>query len=219
MHTIYNIVSGPLAVLAFMIFIGGIVYRLLDMIFMTWKKERFIFSYMSLKYGLRSIYHWLIPFGTVNWKRHPYLTVVTFLFHICLIVTPIFLLSHIVLWEESWNIDWVAIPNGLADIMTVIVIASCGFFLARRLKEEDVKFLTSTSDYILLAIVAAPFITGFIAYHQLFSYQLFHILHILTGEIMLVAIPFTRLSHMIFAPFTRAYIGSEFGGVRGAKDW
>ena len=36
------------------------------------------------------------------------------------------------------------------------------------------------------------------------------------GEIMLVAIPFTRLSHMIFSPLTRAYMGSEFGKVRHA---
>jgi hypothetical protein len=45
------------------------------------------------------------------------------------------------------------------------------------------------------------------------------IIHILSGEIMLVAIPFTRLSHMIFFAFTRGYMGSEFGAVRHAKDW
>jgi nitrate reductase gamma subunit len=45
------------------------------------------------------------------------------------------------------------------------------------------------------------------------------VLHIVTGEIMLAAIPFTRLSHMFYAPFTRAYIGSEFGAVRHARDW
>jgi hypothetical protein len=36
---------------------------------------------------------------------------------------------------------------------------------------------------------------------------------------MLVAIPFTRLSHMLFSIFTRAYMGSEFGKVRHAQDW
>ena len=45
------------------------------------------------------------------------------------------------------------------------------------------------------------------------------IAHIVSGEIMLIAIPFTRLSHMIFSPLTRAYMGSEFGNVRHAKDW
>jgi nitrate reductase gamma subunit len=45
------------------------------------------------------------------------------------------------------------------------------------------------------------------------------IAHILAGEVMLVAIPFTRLSHMVFSPLTRAYMGSEFGKVRMARDW
>jgi len=45
------------------------------------------------------------------------------------------------------------------------------------------------------------------------------ILHILSGEIMLMAIPFTRLSHMLFFWFTRAYMGCEFGLVRNARDW
>jgi nitrate reductase gamma subunit len=103
--------------------------------------------------------------------------------------------------------------------MTLIVIAACVFFLVRRLVNPEVKYVTSASDYILLAIVAAPFITGFLAYYQWFDYQTLMVLHIFAGEVMLVAIPFTRLSHMLFAPLTRAYMGSEFGGVRHARDW
>lgn len=45
------------------------------------------------------------------------------------------------------------------------------------------------------------------------------IVHILSGEFMLIIIPFSRFSHMIFAPLTRAYAGSEFGNVRNARDW
>ena len=183
------------------------------------KKENFIFSYMSFKYSFRSIFHWIVPFVAENWKRHPWLTLVTFSFHICLILTPIFLLSHMILWDASWNLSWWSLPDALADVMTVVVIASCGFFLVRRMVSPEVQFVTDASDYIILAIVAAPFLTGFLAYHQWFAYRFFVICHILSGEIMLAAIPFTRLSHMLFSPLTRAYMGSEFGKVRHAKDW
>jgi nitrate reductase gamma subunit len=44
-------------------------------------------------------------------------------------------------------------------------------------------------------------------------------LHILAGEILIALIPFTRLSHALFVLFTRAYMGSEFGAVRNARDW
>jgi len=219
MHTLYEWLTGPLAWLAFLIFIGGCLYRLVAMLVLVKKKERFIFSYMSWKYSLRSIFHWVIPFATTNWKRHPVLTIMTFAFHICLIVTPIFLLAHIILWDEAWNISWWALPDGLADIMTLVVIGACIFFLVRRISLPEVQYVTSASDYLILLIVAAPFVTGFIAYHQWLNYPFFLNLHIFSGEILLVAIPFTRLSHMIFSVFTRAYMGSEFGGIRHAKDW
>jgi nitrate reductase gamma subunit len=219
MHSLYNIVSGPLAWLAFAIFIGGSIYRLISLMVLVRKKEPFIFSYMSLKFSLRSILRWSTPFATENMRKHPVLTIVAFAFHVCLILTPVFLLAHVTLVDESWNLSWWTLPDGAAEIMTLIVIAGCVFFLVRRLVSPEVQYVTSASDYIILAIVAAPFITGVIAYYQWFGYQFFMILHILSGEIMLVAIPFTRLSHMWFAPLTRAYMGSEFGGIRHARDW
>lgn len=219
MHSLYNFVSGPLVWLAFIVFIGGCLYRLITLIVLVHKKEKFIYSYMSWKYSLRSIVRWSTPFATENMRRHPAMTIVAYVFHICLILTPIFLLAHVTLVDESWDLSWWTLPDALAAIMTLLVIGACVFFLVRRLVNPEVQYVTSASDYILLAIVAAPFITGFLVYYQWFGYQTLLILHILSGEIMLVAIPFTRLSHMLFAPLTRAYMGSEFGGVRHAKDW
>ena len=100
-----------------------------------------------------------------------------------------------------------------------MVIIGCLFFLVRRITLPEVRYLTSASDFVLLFIVAAPFITGFWAYHQFAGATVATILHMLFGEILLASIPFTRLSHMFFFPFTRGYIGSEFGAVRFAKDW
>ncbi len=219
MHDVYNFVSGPLVWVAFIVFIAGSLYRVISLIMLVNKKEKFIFDYMSFKYSLRSIIRWSIPFATVNWRKHPVLTVVTFAFHICLIVAPLFILAHSVLIDESWNISWWSFSDTIGDIMTVIVIAGSIFFLIRRVVLPEVKFVTSASDYVILAIVAAPFITGFIAYHQWFAYPNMMIFHIISGEIMLMAIPFTRLRHMLLSPFTRAYMGSEFGGVRHSKDW
>jgi len=128
-------------------------------------------------------------------------------------------LAHVILLDESYNISWWNLPEGVADWMTIIVIAGCIFFLYRRLTDPVVKNVTDGSDYLLLAITALPFITGFIAYHQLFAYKTILIIHILAGEIMLIAIPFTRLSHMLFFVFTRSYFGSEQGHVKHSKDW
>jgi len=219
MNELYRLATGPLAWAAFIIFIGGSLFRLIHLLVLVHRKEKFIYTYMSFKFSLRSILHWLTPFGTTNWRLHPWLTVVTFAFHICLVLTPIFLLAHIVLWDEAWSIRWWALPDWLAIVMTVIVIAGCGFFLIRRRVTPEVAYVTSASDYLILFLTAAPFLTGLIAYFQWFDVRLFTLLHVLTGEAMLIAVPFTRISHMLFAPLTRAYMGSEFGGIRHARDW
>ena len=219
MDAVYIFVSGPLVWVAFILFFGGCLFRLIHLIILVHRKEKFIYSYMSLKYSLRSILHWSTPFATDNMRKHPWLTIVAFAFHICLLLTPIFLLAHVILIDEAWNVSWWTLPGGATQVMTLIVIGGCVFFLVRRLVKPEVNYVTSASDYVMLAIIAAPFVTGFIAYYQLFEYPIVMLLHVLAGEVMLVAIPFTRLSHMLFAPLTRAYMGSEFGGIRHAKDW
>lgn len=219
MDELYRLATGPLVWVAFGMFIGGSLFRLIHLLALVHRKEPFIYSYMSLRFGLRSILHWLTPFGTANWRLHPWLTIVTFAFHLCLVVTPIFLLAHIVLWDETWNVRWWALPDGLAIVMTGVVIAGCVFFFIRRRITPEVAYVTSASDYLILLLTVAPFLTGLIAYYQWLDVRLFTLLHVLTGEAMLIAVPFTRISHMLFAPLTRAYMGSEFGAIRHARDW
>lgn len=219
MYTVYSFVTGPLAWIAFAVFIAGSIIRFAMLYSLARKKDGMVFQYMNFKFALRSIVHWIIPFGSRNMRHHPAMTIVTFIFHICLILVPIFLFAHIVLWHESFNIDWIALPNRAADVMTLLVVGSCIFFGARRLMLNEVKYLTTWMDFAILIVVAAPFITGFWVYHQWAGSATMTIVHIVSGELMLVIIPFTKLFHMFLFPFTRGYIGSEFGAVRKAKDW
>ena len=91
--------------------------------------------------------------------------------------------------------------------------------MIRRLIRPEVRFVTYASDYILLLIVALPFISGLWSVYQFPGYSYALLIHILSGQVMLMAIPFTRFIHMVFGAFSRIYTGSEFGGVRLARDW
>lgn len=219
MNAFYDLVTGPLAWAAGLVFIGGIIFRLYQAYISARDKDRMVLDYFNLKYSLRSILHWSTPFATANMREQPVMTVFTFVFHICAIISPLFVSGHIQLLDENFNIGWPTLPDHVVDIMTGLVLIACLYFLWRRIGKPEVKYLTSPMDFVILAIVAAPFLTGFLAYHQIFSYDLMISLHIFSGEVLLIAIPFTRLNHMIFAPLTRAYIGSEFGAVRHVRDW
>jgi nitrate reductase gamma subunit len=216
--SLYNFLRGPLVWVAFIIFVGGSIYRLRSLILLA-KKEKVVYPYMDLKFSLRSLLHWFIPFYSRNWRLRPVMTIVTFLFHIGLVFTPIFLLSHNVLWHESWGITWWTIPESLGDLLTIGVVGTSIFFFLRRIFAPEVRFVTFANDYLILAIAFLPFITGFLAYHQwLLPHKTMVILHMLFGEIMLIAIPFTRLGHMLYFFLTRAYMGSD-QGFRHSMDW
>lgn len=219
MNSLYQFVSGPLAWASFALFIGGSAWRLFSLARLARKKDVYVYEYFSLACALRSIGHWIVPFMNESSRKNPALTAVAFVFHLFLLIAPLFVIGHVAMVDKAFGLSWATLPDGVADAMSFAVVGACIFFAVRRLIVPEVQYVTSASDYAILLLAAAPFATGILAYHQVFGAQFMTILHILSGEAMLVAIPFSRLSHMLYAPLTRAYIGSEFGAVRHARDW
>jgi len=216
--SIYNLVRGPFVWIAFLVFIGMSVYKVRRLYLMA-KNEKVVLPSIKIEAAGRSILHWIVPFGSRNWRLKWPVTITTFVFHIGLIFTPIFLLSHNILWYESWGISWWSLPEKVADIMTVLVIITSIVFFLRRIFAPEVRFVTSSDDLLILAISFFPFLTGFMAYHSfILPYKAMLILHILFGEAMLIAIPFTRLAHMFYFFMTRSFMGSQAAGW-GGKDW
>ncbi|MEW6443805.1 MAG: TmcC family electron transfer complex membrane anchor subunit [bacterium] len=214
----YEFVRGPLVWVAFLVLVLGTAYRMVS-VFRMAQKEKGVLAYMNGKYGLRSILHWVIPYASRNTRLHPAFTFLSFLFHVCLLVTPLFLLGHVMSWSESWGVSWWTLPEGLSDVMTIAVIAVVIVFALRRIVDPVARYVTSLSDYLVLAVVVAPFVTGLLARYQVADYRTVLTIHIVTGVVWLAAIPFTRLVHMLLFPLSRAYMGSESGFVRHAKDW
>ncbi|MGD8395405.1 MAG: respiratory nitrate reductase subunit gamma [Candidatus Eiseniibacteriota bacterium] len=214
----YEFASGPLVWIAFAIFVGGSAYRIVSTVREA-RKDKVVLPYMSWKYGLRSILHWIVPFGARNMRLRPFFTVMSFVFHACLVLTPVFTLGHVSLWRQSWGLSWWTLPGGLSTLMTVIVVSGSIVFALRRLADPTVRYVTTPSDFFLLAVVVAPFATGLMAYFQVLDYTTILVVHIWSGALWLAVVPFTRIVHMIFFPLTRGYMGSEFGFVRNARDW
>jgi nitrate reductase gamma subunit len=214
----YEFVTGPLVWVAFVGFFGGLAYRFVTMARLA-RRERVVVPTFDLWYGVRSLLHWIVPFANRNTRMNPLFTVVSFAFHACLLITPLFVMGHAVLWETSWGVRWWSLPEGVADVMTLVVVFGCIFFAVRRLVRPEVRNVTSAADFGLILVVAAPFVTGFVAHQQWLPYRPMLIAHVITGALWLLLIPWTRLVHMIWFALSRAYMGAEFGSVRHARDW
>jgi nitrate reductase gamma subunit len=125
----------------------------------------------------------------------------------------------VLLWKESWGVQWWTLPDSLSKVMTIIVILGGIAFVVRRIGNPTVRLVTSAGDFVLVVLVLAPFVTGLMAYYQVFDYNVIITVHQWAGAVWLAMIPFTRVVHMLYFPLTRAYMGSEFGFVRNARDW
>lgn len=205
----YEFVRGPMAWTAFSVSIVATLVRLFILMGRARRIQR-MHPAKSFRGGFKSIFRGLLPFGLGAMRQQPVLGAVTFIFHLCVLITPVFLLAHIILIYESWQIQWVSLPDTLADIMTVIVIAGTLYFAARRLFRQEVREVTDVSDWALLIVVNGIFLTGLLAFHHWGPYRPLLITHILLGEILLLMIPFTKLMHMVLFFFTRGYLGAEY---------
>jgi nitrate reductase gamma subunit len=214
----YEFVSGPLVWIAFVGFVAGCLYKIITTARLA-RKDRVVYPTFNTRYGARSLLHWVVPFASTNMRARPVYSLLSYVFHICVVVTPVFLMGHAVLWQTSWGVRWWSLPEGVADVMTLVVVFACLAFMIRRLARPEVRNVSYLSDFLLALVVMAPFLTGFVAHRQWLPYQPMVIAHIVSGVVFLLVIPWTRLVHMIWFAFTRAYMGSEFGAVRHARDW
>lgn len=219
MNAFLSFIMGPMVWISAAVFIFGLGLKVYLIVREVRARESFIFSYLTLYHSIRSICAWSIPFFPRSTRNQPVFYGVSYCFHLSLFIVPLFFSGHIVLIDQAFHLSWPALDDMAADILTLVIIGALIFFACRRVIVPDVKYLTSAKDFFLLIIVLMPFLTGFLAYHQVFFYEWIMVAHVLSGELMLIIIPFSRLSHMVTGPLIRAYTGSEFGNVRHARDW
>ncbi len=215
----YHFLTGPALWIVFAVFIGGLMTRLAFLIGLSRERDRVFYNHADLTWGFKSIFYWIIPWGSDAMRRQPVFAFMVFLLHIALLAVPLFLNAHNLLWHEAFGISLPSLPDTVADGLTVALIGAGIFLLVRRIVRPEVRILTSTWDYTLLILTLLPFVTGLCAYHQWGDYPTMLLLHILSGQVLLILIPFTKLGHMLLFFFTRAFIGFEMGGRRKARSW
>lgn len=150
---------------------------------------------------------------------HPVMTALTVTFHALLFATPLLLLAHNRLLAESIGFGLPHLPDGVADVMTVLFLLCGAAFLCRRVFLRRVRAITTLYDYVVLLATLLPFVTGFFAYHQIGDYRTMIAVHVIAGEVMLVLVPFTRLGHALFFFLYRFLLGGEYGFGQGRRAW
>jgi nitrate reductase gamma subunit len=147
---------------------------------------------------------WLIPLGRLR-NRWVY-SLTTLLFHAGVILVPVFLAGHIALWEKGLGIAWPGLPNSVATVLTLAVLATILAIVVQRVWAGDSRALGRFQDYALPLFIAVPFATGFLVMHPAwnpFNRDPTLLVHVLSADLLIFLVPLTKLSHMILLPLTQ----------------
>lgn len=222
----YDLVRGPLVWVSIIVFIVGTVVQVIR--FYSLSKN---LGTPNLQVRVRPSKKKRVPIQSFDGAFHDWLSrvkltilgispvtiIISSVFHVCLFVTPIFLLGHNELLDLSWGFSLFSFSESITDFLTQVLLLCAAFFLLRRIFQARLRAISSPYDFIVLFLAVMPFLTGFLAYHHIFDYRTVMILHMLFGELMLMAIPFTKLTHMIFFFLNRFIIVNEHTIGKGTR--
>ncbi len=226
---IFDLINGPMVWFSFICFFAGTLYQVIA--FYTLSKPRVRHPRYQRKTGpaqkrepeilnRTSLSYRFAMFRLTVFGRDPGMMITTSIFHVTLILTPFAVLAHNILLDLSIGISFPSLSEVATDYLALVVLACCGFFLARRLLVPQVRAITTPSDFLMLLIVATPFLTGFLAYHQIGNYDIMILAHMASGEIMIMVLPFTRFIHMIYFFINRfILIHGNTLGKGGSRVW
>ena len=197
---------GPLFLATFSFMVLGLLRRFISHLWQFRSSLRRL-THRDIDVGgnVRDSLLWLVPVRHL-YRNRPLVSLISFLFHLGVVIVPLFLVGHIDLWRSGLGLGWWGIAPHWADVLTVITVAGGLVLLGFRIFDAAGRALSRAGDYLLLVAVVLPFVSGFAAMHPGWnpvSYATMMLVHVLSAELLFVLLPTTKLSHAVLFMFAR----------------
>lgn len=200
--------------IALALFVLGMLWRLIEIYSLGRKQDLAPPRNVSGASGWHTIFRRSIPPPGMM-KRSPISYVGGYIFHIGLFVVVFFFGQHIKLIESLLGISWPNLPAQVIDTVAVVTLATMVLILADRINKPVKRYISTMGDYLAWALTFLPLLTGYLAVkHLVLPYTTMLALHILSVELLLIALPFTKLIHVFTLLSSRWYNG-DISGKRG----
>jgi nitrate reductase gamma subunit len=212
---------GPLFRLAFSLMVLGllriVVLTAMGLVEAYHRNEDKIVNWREVA---RQTAAWLFPVRRL-WRKRPFYSSVSLLFHVGLLLVPIFLGTHVLLWKRGSGFDWATLPEKTANVLTLLVIAAALALSLGRAFDPRARKLSRVQDYVWPLLLAVPFGTGYVCSNAAIppkSYQALMILHIFSACLIMLLIPFTKIAHCVLAPLSQVVTAIAWKFPAGAGD-
>ncbi len=207
-------VRGPGLDIAVSIFLLGVIWRLVEIYSLGRKKDLSAPRSVAGASGWHTIFRRsLPPAGMV--KKSPVSYIGGYTFHIGLAVVVFLFAPHILLIKNLTGLSWPALPSQFIDLAAVVTMAAMVLVLVDRINKPVKRYLSTFGDWFTWTVTFLPVLTGWMAVqHLLLPYTTMLALHILSVEILLVVLPFSKLFHA-FTLFGSRWYNGQVNGHKG----
>ena len=189
------------------IFVLGMLWRLFEIYLLGRKADLAVPRHRAGASGMHTMFRRSVP-PPGMFKRSAISYVGGYIFHIGLFIVVFLFAQHIKLIQTLTGLSWPNLPAQFIDATAVVTLATMLLVLVERVNKPVKRFLSTFGDYFAWALTFLPVLTGYLATkHLLFPYTMMLSLHILSAELLLVFLPFTKLIHVFTLWGSRWYNG------------
>ena len=214
-----ELARGPFFRIALTVMVLGLGYRLavtISHIATAWYRAGD--RHLPISDIAEATVRWIFPVRLL--RTRPAYSAASFLFHLGVVLVPLFLIGHVALLEGFVPAVWPVLPPVAADAFTVVAILALLVLLVGRVSSRSASVLSRTQDVALLVILVATLFFGFLGSHPTISplaSRTMLLFHILLGDLVLVLVPTTKIAHCVLYPLTQLLfqLGWHFPAASG----
>ncbi len=193
------------------IFVLGTLWRLIEIYSLGRKRDLAVPRHRNGASGLHTMFRRSVP-PPGMFRRSATSYVAGYVFHIGLFIIVFLFAQHIKLIQNLTGLSWPGLPSQFIDATAVVTLATMLLVLVERINKPVKRFLSTFGDYAGWTLTFLPVLTGYLAArHLLLSYTTMLALHILSVELLLIFLPFTKLIHVFTLWGSRWYNGNANG--------
>lgn len=135
------------------------------------------------------------------------------LFHLAIFIAPFTAAAHAVLFDLAWGFFPPRIAPTITRTFAVAAVIAGIVLVLRRIFVGHVSAVSSWRDYAAMCCVLTPFVTGILAGKLVGPYEVIMVIHCASAHVLILALGWTRLGHMVFFLSGRA---AASGLLKGA---
>lgn len=208
------IIDGPLWYFSLAVFVLGVLWKLISIIFAKRKTDLSVARGSSVPGAIRTIFARFIPdkgmFSEIKFQ-----VIAGYSFHLGLFALLFFAAPHIKFFDEHMlGLSWPAMPHWAFIVAAQFAFLGLILLWLHRIINPVTRLISTAGDHISTILTFIVMLTGCLALLESFSEL--RLLHRFSVELFLIYFPFSSLMHAFTFVPSRALTGAWFGR-RGIK--